>query len=226
MTASPTKPRSTGFTLLELSISLLIIGLLSSGLLVGLAAQRDQADNQNARQQLEEIRETLLGYALSNGRLPCPARATLASNHENAGKEDCSLQHGVLPWATLALPETDPWGQRFTYYASTVFTGAIPTGGNASFSLDSIGNANIYDSNGKRLASDLPTVILSHGQHAAGAYNADGKQLAGASGEEKENADADLTFIQHNPTPDFDDQVTWIIPSLLKSRMVSAGKLP
>lgn len=226
MIASPSRKRVAGFSLLELSISLLIVSLLSSGLLLSLAAQRDIADTQAAQQQLEEIRETLTGFALSYGRLPCPARAQLAHTEMQAGREDCSLQHGVIPWVTLGLPENDPWGNRVTYYASDRFTATPLNGSQAGFSLETLGNANILDSSGKTLASELPAVIVSHGRNAAGAYNSNGMPLPGASGEEGENADADLTFIAHTPTPTFDDQVSWLIPSLLKSRMVSAGKLP
>lgn len=230
MTASPTEPRRAagagGFTLVELTIVLLIISLLSSGLFVSLSAQRSIAEQQAARQQLEEIRETLLGFALANGRLPCPARPQLAASDAQAGQEDCTLQHGVIPWVTLAIQETDPWGNRLAYYASTRFTAALAVGATASFTLDTLGNANILDSAGKTLAADLPAVVVCHGGNARGAFLSNGAQIAGASGEENENADADLTFIAHSPTPNFDDTVTWIIPSILKSRLVSAGKLP
>lgn len=226
MTAWPTEHNESGFTLLELSISLLIVGLLSSGLLLGLSAQRQIADTQAAQHQLDEIREALIGFALSHGRLPCPARATLNSTDAQAGLEDCALQHGVLPWVSLALQESDPWGNRLGYYASERFSGALASGSNASFTLDTLGNANIYDSTGKTLASELPAVIICHGRSAAGAYNRLGNRIPDASGEENENADADLSFIAHTPTTGFDDQLTWIIPSVLKSRMVSAGRLP
>ena len=226
MTALPTKPPAAGFTLIELSISLLIIGLLSSGLLMGIAAQRSLAETQAADKQFDHIRDVLLGFALSNGRLPCPAKAQLTSTDPAAGNEDCTLQHGVLPWITLALQETDPWDNRFTYYASDRFTGGLASGSNSSFTLDTLGNANILDSSGKIIASSLPVVIISHGRNAAGAWTASGARQAGASGEENENADADLTFISHLPTPTFDDRVTWINPGVLKARMVAAGKLP
>jgi len=226
MTDSLFKQHLAGFTLIELSISLLIIGLLSSGLFAGIVAQRSMAEIQAADQQLDHIREVLLGYALSNGRLPCPAKPQLARTETAAGIEDCSLQHGVLPWITLSIQEADPWGQRFTYFASNRFTGTLISSSNASFTLDTLGNANVLESSGKTIASELPAVIVSHGRNAAGAYNPQGTHLSGATGEENENADADLTFISHTPTPDFDDRLIWINPSVLKSRMVAAGKLP
>lgn len=65
-----------GFTLVELTIVLFIVALLSSGLMLGLSGQREQAMNKDARMQLETIREALIGYAMTNGRLPCPAPPT------------------------------------------------------------------------------------------------------------------------------------------------------
>jgi hypothetical protein len=76
------------------------------------------------------------------------------------------------------------------------------------------------------VASEIPAVVISHGSRSAGGYQSTGIKLGGASGDEDENADADLIFILHTPTENFDDLVTWIIPSILKSRLVAVGKLP
>lgn len=221
-------PAERGFSLIELTVVLVIIALLSSGLMLGLSAQRDIASNQDAQRQLDDAREALYGFAITNGRLPCPATPGLANTDANAGRENCALEHGVLPWASLGLAETDPWGQRLTYYARNQFTAAVPAGALSSFTLDTAGNANIKDAPaaGYDIASALPAVIVSHGSRGAGGYQSSGLQIAGAAGDEAENADADLTFITHPPNAAFDDLVTWIIPTVLKSRLVAAGKLP
>jgi prepilin-type N-terminal cleavage/methylation domain-containing protein len=218
----------TGFSLVELAIVLVIVALLASGLLVGIAAQRNAAETIDAQRQLENIRETLTGFALTHGRLPCPALPNLASSDANAGVENCAQPHGVLPWVTLGVPEVDPWGRRFTYYAHGSFTAAVPGGALASFTLDTVGNANVKASSGSsgNVASDLPAVVVSHGSRGAGAWQPNGSQLPGAAGDEAENADADLTFISRTQDGNFDDLVTWIVPSILKSKMVAAGRLP
>ena len=218
----------TGFSLVELAIVLVIVALLASGLLVGIAAQRNAAETIDAQRQLENVRETLTGFALTHGHLPCPALPNLASSDANAGVENCAQPHGVLPWVTLGLPEVDPWGRRFTYYAHGSFTAAVPSGALASFTLDTVGNANVKASSGSsgNVASDLPAVVVSHGSRGAGAWQLNGSQLPGVSGDETENADADLTFISRTQDGNFDDLVTWIVPSILKSKMVAAGRLP
>jgi len=240
----PIELDQSGFTLVELTIVLVIVALLSGGLMLGISGQREQIQSKEARQQLETIREALIGYAMSNGRLPCPAPANLPNTDPAAGKArtpPCtgSLRFGVVPWVTLGLSETDPWGNRFTYFASAKFTAALSADTQASFTLstgsatavptDNSGTANVKD-NGLDVASDVPAVILSHGIRGAGAYQPSGAQLPGALSDEAENADAEVnlspTFIAHTPTDNFDDLVTWIIPTVLKSRMVAVGKLP
>ncbi len=219
-----------GFSLIELSIVLLIMALLAGGLLQALGSQREITGIQETRKMLDEAREALLAFAMINGRLPCPARASLSTGQANAGREDCTLGsgHGVLPWLNLGLPETDPWGQRLSYYAQPLFSAALPAGAQSSFTLDAVGNANIKDSSGVSydIAAELAAVIVSHGSRAAGAYQPNGQQLPGASGDEAENANADLSFVSHSPSPSFDDHLTWISPALLKSRLVAAGRLP
>lgn len=229
-----------GFSLVELTIVLVIVALLAGGLMFGLTGQREQIQTREARLQLETTREALIGYAMANGRLPCPAPANLPNTDPAAGRApnppcDNALRFGVVPWVTLGLPETDPWGNRLTYFASAKFTAAVAADAQASFTLatgsptavppDNAGTANVRD-NGVDIASDLPAVIVSHGSRGAGAWQPTGAQLPGAAGDEAENANNDQTFISHVPSDSFDDVLTWIIPTVLKSRMVAVGKLP
>jgi prepilin-type N-terminal cleavage/methylation domain-containing protein len=248
--------RQSGFSLVELTVVLVIVALLSSGLLLGLSAQREVASSQEAQRQLDNIKEALLAFAITNGRLPCPAIPNLANTNANAGQEDrpnansdCNATldgHGVLPWIALGLPETDPWGQRFTYFASKKFTKALTTGSQASFSLetglatavppDNSGTANVVTKinlllpleagNIKTIANDVAVVIVSHGPNGAGAYTTDGIQNSGLTVDEIENANATLTFVALQPSPSFNDQLIWIAPNQLKSRLVAVGKLP
>lgn len=217
--------RQPGFTLVELTVVLVVVALLSGGLMLTLSAQRSSAELADAQRQLDSAKEILLGFAMANGRLPCPAKATLPNTDTNAGIEDCSTSHGVLPWVTLGLPETDPWGQRLTYFVSNKFT-TVGFTLNTGNSDDAGGLANIKNRAGNKVAIDLAAVVVSHGRHSSGGYQANGGKVAGAINEEAENADADQDFVANTPTPDFDDLLTWISPSLLKARLVAAGKLP
>lgn len=227
-TAPALSGKCRGFSLVELTIVLIIVALLSGGLMLGMSAQRNVSENIEAQRQLENNREALLGFALSKGRLPCPATPSLPETDAMAGHENCALDHGVLPWVTLGLPESDPWGNRFSYFAASGFTGPLTGGAIASFTLETEGTAEVRESAsaGNNIALALPAVVVSHGSNGAGAYQPSGNRIANGTGDEQENADADLTFVSHAANPNFDDLVVWVVPSILKSRMVAAGRLP
>lgn len=247
--------RSKGFTLVELAVVLLILGLLLGGLLVPLSAQLDQQSIKETQRRLDEIREAIIGFALANGRLPCPATATIASGSAGAGIENriatspppsqiCGITEGVLPWTTLGVPETDAWGRRYTYRITASFADDIPlntvtppsecvvTPSQSSFALCSEGDIKICNSapcnssSTNAMADKIPTVILSHGKNGLGAYLPSGVQIAGVVGNESENSDTDEYFISQALDPNFDDIVVWIPSGILKTRMVAAGRLP
>lgn len=226
-------PAQQGFSLVELTVVLVIVALLSSALILGLSAQHEAAMTQEARRQLDAAKEALLAFAIANGRLPCPAKADLANTDAAAGRENCTLQHGVVPWVILGIQETDPWGQRLTYFASSKFTAPLVADAQASFSMttgippDNAGLADIRNyQDSATVAIDLAAVIVDHGPRGYGAYLPDGSKIAGATGRELENSNATLTFVSDTPTANFDDQLVWISPNLLKSRLVAVGKLP
>lgn len=229
MTGSPTERLSgRGFSLLELSIVLIVFALLASSMVGSLSSQRRLADEHKAQQQLDLALDALYGFAIVNGRLPCPAEATLASTEEIAGQEACPLEHGVLPWRTLGLAELDPWGQRLSYYAASAFTGTVPSGARATFTLESKGNASIHPSPGSSttLANELPAIVVSHGVNGHLGYRSTGSKIVGGSPDETENADKDREFVDHPPDADYDDLVRWLPPAILATRMLSAGRLP
>ncbi|HEY6280237.1 MAG TPA: prepilin-type cleavage/methylation domain-containing protein [Burkholderiales bacterium] len=244
--------RAIGFTLIELAIVLFILTLMLAGFLVPLATQVDQRNISDTQKNLNDIKEALIGFALANGRLPCPADPTIATGLANAGVERaiCTGANvkGVLPWTTLGVNETDAWGRRYTYRVTPSFADAIPAntftppGGCAptppptqsSFALCSQGDITVTDGS-SNIATQIPAVIVSHGKNGYGAYTSLGTQLstAGAGSDEITNANAGLTFVSRTYTDNpaatggaFDDIVVWITPNILLNRMVAAGKLP
>ncbi len=238
--------RTNGFTLIEMAMVLLITGLLLGGLLLPFGSQLADQQRKSTQVQLDEAREALLGYALANGRFPCPADPALTSTDNGAGvarTPPCSgnLSAGVLPWSTLGLRETDSWGHRLSYRVSSDFADGIESGTwagcspdpaplHASFALCSTATLDILaTAGGTTIAIDVPAVIISHGPNGAGAYTPQGTQLArGNDGDERENSDngINLNYVAHPPTTGYDDQLVWISNPLLMSRMVAAGALP
>lgn len=120
------RKRSAGFSLIELSIVILVMGLLLGGLLAPLSVQRENARLANARHLLSEVESALFGYALANGALPCPATPASAGAAAAAGG-GCAAQHGFVPAATLGLRGQrnadglllDPWSSPLRYSVSS-----------------------------------------------------------------------------------------------------------
>ncbi len=244
MTHSIFLVKQKGFSLIEMAIVLTIVALLLAGLVPTVSSQIEQARRNETRKQLDEIQQALIGYAIINGRLPCPANPAFLTGTANAGTEvacTAGTLNGVLPWITLGVAETDAWGNRFTYRVTESFADSIaaatvtPPGtcatipANSSFALCSDGDITIKDgAAGNNIATKIAVVVVSHGPKSAGAYTPQGgaTRIAGAMGDELENANNDTTFVSKTTDIGFDDIVVWVSPNILLNRMVSAGKLP
>ena len=212
--------RSRGFSLVELAVALAIIALLIAGALIPLSTQLEVRNAADSRRSMESIREAIIGFAQANGRLPCPADGTIAAGAANAGTEQlsgaspnttCTNVFGVVPWATLGVPEVDGWGRRFSYWVSQIFADGlgtatfnnplpgpsgqnpacpsplIPTPTQSSFALCSMGNLTVNTRNesthvATAVGSALPAVIISHGKNGFGAYTPAGVTLAAPVG--------------------------------------------
>ncbi len=81
----PTFRRPSGFSLIELAIVLFIVSLLIGGLLMPLSAQNEIRGRQETDKALANIREALIGFAVVNGRLPCPAVASIPTGTTVSG---------------------------------------------------------------------------------------------------------------------------------------------
>lgn len=107
---------TAGFTLVELSVVLVIVSLLLGSLTLSFSALRDASKFRETQRQLQQIRETLLGFAAANGRLPCPA-----APDSNGLESFCTNDSGICG-ATLTAPARLPEHGR----CSHPFAGFLP----------------------------------------------------------------------------------------------------
>jgi prepilin-type N-terminal cleavage/methylation domain-containing protein len=236
--------KASGFTLVEMAVVLVIVGLMIGGLLMPLSAQMEMRGYQETNKRLEDAKDALIGYAMANGRLPCPASNTSNGVEDPVGGGVCTHAYdGFLPAVTLGLPNVDSsgfaldgWGgsptNRIRYAVTSSNSNAFTT----SSGMRNIGMStlapNLYVcasgsgvtattcGTATSLTTSSVVVIFSSGKNAAS---------GGISTDESKNIDNDKVFVSHEPTTganEFDDIVTWISPSLLYNRMVTTGQLP
>ena len=216
----------SGFTLIELAIVLVIIGVLAGSFISTLSSRIDNTRRADTRDQLQTIKQALLGYAYTSpGNLPCPdCRSLLAcpGGLANDGIEDrvagganqgtCSVGNSVgnLPWVTLGLGREDAWGNRYRYWADNSFardgTGAAPNDRKFDFSDVATGTVlnRINDGSATQvIASQVAAVVFSQGKNGYGAISSSNvvrPAIPADNVDEADNADNNLTFVDRAPT--------------------------
>ena len=83
-----------GFTLLELAIALAIVGLLLGGLSVPLSNRLAEQQYAETQASIEKAMDALVGFALLNGRMPCPDISTAVADNRD-GLEDPGVSGGI-----------------------------------------------------------------------------------------------------------------------------------
>lgn len=238
-----------GFSLIELALVLIILSLAVGGALVPLNAQIEQRRLDETTQLLNEVYDALLGFAIRNGRLPCPASAASNGledrNPQNSGV--CSHPYdGYVPAASLGLGHLDAQGYLLDAWGNRVRYAVAKTSNSAFTTTDGMKNAGLAV-----LQSELAVCASAAGTTSAGCGSApaltsatnnappavifsSGKNGAagGASADEAANLDNNPVFISHTSMPagaqtgEFDDMVIWLSPNILYGQMVNAGQLP
>ncbi|MER2539248.1 MAG: prepilin-type N-terminal cleavage/methylation domain-containing protein [Azonexus sp.] len=240
ITTPNNKTKIRGFTLTELTIVLIIISLLLGGMLMPLSAQRDLRANSETQDLLNEINNSLMGFAIANGYFPCPA---ISSSN---GLEDravltliCNKDYGILPWTTLGVKPTDSWGRLFYYRASPNFSSGSP---GTKFSYLSGRDITIKTRNTAGVltnlsnTNDIPIAFFSTGKNGYWGTQQDaaGKNpdSLGINDDEDTNSGNMKILISRENSPDtspggeFDDLVAWISPGIIFAKMTAAGRLP
>ncbi|MBI5007505.1 MAG: type II secretion system protein [Nitrosomonadales bacterium] len=238
--------RHNGFSLVEMAVVLAIVSLLMAGLLPMLSSQQERAQRNETRQQLEDIRQALIGFAVINGRLPCPTDPTITDPADASyGVENplgCSTaptQEGYLPWKTLGVNEVDAWGTKrsaaanpwngyWRYRVDRNFASAaitMTTGFAEKLSVQDRAGASLTSSTANCTATS-PTA-----ECPAAIIFSTGPDLV-ANGENGDAFEA-TQGIYVSDTPgslaggaQFDDMLIWISRPQLINRLVATGKLP
>ncbi len=216
------RSKQGGFTLIEMAIVLLVIGLLLGGLLTPLSNKIESERYKESRKELDRIVDALMGYAVANKRLPCAD--TNNDGFENSGVS-CN-DEGSVPWATLGAGREDAWGNRIRYRVDAGFTSA-PIPDPADTDVNS--SLGVVDRSGAPLTPsypDAPVVILfSCGND--GLPNGENDANGATDSATCTNPGApNPIYVQDVPDANFDDLLIWLSKNRLLNRMVAAGKWP
>lgn len=195
---------NNGFTLIEVAIGLIIVGLLTLPLIEAyrLRIEAEKQGFNNA--QFSQITQSINQYVVDNGFYPVPASLLAGPTDAAYGTQAAAPYQPCPSWPT-------PNGICRTTGADQVFIGAVPIediGLNPEFALDYWGNKITYavsrDQTGAYVSgagiintqgysappgpplvaptgppvlepkADMDMILISHGETAAGAYTEDG----------------------------------------------------
>ena len=101
--------RQRGFTLLELLVVMVIIGLLSAFVAPKVFGQIGKSETKIAKAQIEAIVKGLEQYRIDAGRYPSADQGLVALMVAPAGEAKWAG-----PYMAKALPQ-DPWGRSYLY---------------------------------------------------------------------------------------------------------------
>ncbi len=246
--------KTRGFTLIEIAIVLIVLTILLGYTVAMVPVQQELKQYRKADKEMDKILDALYAYAQVNGRLPCAddmASADGVADPETA-TTSCTVWYGYIPSKTLGLEGNlnaqfsilDPWGQPYRYQVTQAngggFVNDIQAIGIPSFAPD-LEVCTIHPAVGaeepscgsaaKTVAKGIPAVVLSLGKDI-------GRNPSGIQKENLDNGDdsnsngsfEDYVFVKSTRSnasgDEFDDVVKWIVPNVLYSKMIDAGKLP
>ncbi len=226
-----TRP-SRGFTLVEIAIVMVIVGLLLAGVSSQFGTYADNDRYSSTQDYLADARKAMLDYAGVNGYLPCPD--TDNDGEGNTGTPACASAEGTLPYVELGLRARTNWEAPVLYAIhQEAASGAAADNcspvdhqqtacffDSSSFNLktgvSTPGDLEVKDSTdagAQTLAQNLLAVLVSYGSNSQATFV--DCAVGGRSDDEDENCDTDTDFIlaitraAEAPEP-FDDQLVWL----------------
>lgn len=222
--------RVSAFSLLELAITLSIIGVISSFVFPALTTFYKHQKNLRTENHLNQIIQALASYVLSCKHLPSPANPSDPLD----GSSDEGRAIGVVPYRALGLPMAiakDGYDHWITYAVVNELTSAniscvmMPQGNIPESQVfceikDPIFPLEVLDSQGMSVLSSqtredfIAFVLVSHGPKGEGAFDDLGRRRPNSSRDKNINASDNLTFIDrplsHSKENFFDDKVRWV----------------
>jgi prepilin-type N-terminal cleavage/methylation domain-containing protein len=213
----------SGFTLIELAVVLVIVGILLGSTLSSLSSRIEHTRKIDTIEELEEIKQAMMAFAFVNGYLPCPdcttnaggcntvAAANIADGVEDydAFNNRCSATDnlgneilGNMPWVTLGFGRSDAWNTRYRYtvqneYADLASPFTLASAGGSAIIQEPDFATDATGATARTLANNIVAVLLSHGPNGFGGTDENNivrAAIPAANIDELENTDNDQFF--------------------------------
>lgn len=110
-----------GFSLIEVAVVMVVMTILLAAVALPLATQLDAQRAESTRRQIDAVREALTGFAIANGRLPCPA-----SDVSDGRESFCTSGTGACGAASTAVQSHGRCTHPFNGYVPGVTLGLSP----------------------------------------------------------------------------------------------------
>ena len=190
-----------GFTLIEIAIVMVIIGLLAGGgvSIMGMLTQR-KARNETI-DYLKETKEALITYVTIDGKLPW-------ADTDGDGNQNNNATSGTLPYLDLEVRPSDPYKRVLRYGINSNLGTDKPTTCSALKTGLSSG-PRVVDGDGAATSFYIAAILISSGPMD---LDSDGDVFdAITSGSHQgDNTDGTPNYIRHTPIDSFDDLVVYI----------------
>jgi len=181
-----------GFTLIELSIVVAVVGLLLVPIVKGYTLFLRQQEVGDTKASIASIQTALQRFQNDNGYYPCPAPLNVAAGTASYGRGSCvaappaifpltgagaqpAVLFGAVPARDLKLPDSaivDGWGNTIMYGVTEVLARDRD-----AYNLNASNAAiTIKDISGAVVHAAAPFVIISPGQDRNGSYTTAGKR--------------------------------------------------
>jgi prepilin-type N-terminal cleavage/methylation domain-containing protein len=136
--------KAQGFTLLEITIALVILVILTIQIADLSKISRDYDLNRTSAAQVGDVKSLLLSFLQTNGYLPCPD--TDNNGWENRTGSQCDAAKGKLPHLMLGITQNDASFQPYYYQVNARTTSAEiddPINSASFFGTSTIPNFNL-----------------------------------------------------------------------------------
>ncbi|HJX35159.1 MAG TPA: type II secretion system protein [Desulfatiglandales bacterium] len=205
-----------GFTLIEIAIVMVIIGILAGGgvSLMGILSERKIRNE--SLDYLSEAKTSLINFANINGRLPW-------ADSNGDGNEDVGTPVGTFPFLTLRLSPTDSQ-KRPLKYALNSSLGTDLSSTCSALRGGLSGAPLVVDADGSPTPFPVAVVLVSAGpKDADGDGNVFDDVTTGTH--QGDNTDGNPNYIRYPPNNAFDDMLVYLGEYVLYGEICGSSNL-